>query len=98
MRLVDLNPEFAIAAENDSRGVGLIFDCPCSCGVRRWIPFANPIGGGESITKQAGGGWKRTGDSMDTLTLSPSILFRRSEGSSGCGWHGWIKNGEVTSC
>ena len=40
--------------------------------------------------------WQRTGDTFETLTLHPSIL--RSPQKGGCGWHGWVTNGEVRSC
>lgn len=97
MRLTELAAEFAIAGENDPRKVGVIFDCPCGCGVRRWIPFSNPVGGGSSITQQAGGGWKRSGATLEDLTLRPSIHIRKVEGSSGCGWHGFITDGDAKS-
>ncbi len=38
--------------------------------------------------------WQRTGETFDTLTLTPSIHSRKEKG--GCGWHGFITNGEVT--
>lgn len=44
------------------------------------------------------GRWTITGTSVEDLTLggengkSDSVLL-----TSGCGWHGWVKNGEVTS-
>lgn len=37
--------------------------------------------------------WKRTGDSVDNLSIHPSINC--SVGGS-CKFHGWIKNGIVT--
>lgn len=36
------------------------------------------------------GRWQATGETIDTLTLSPSVLLQ-----SGCGWHGWVKNGDA---
>lgn len=86
------------------RGVGLTFDCPCaSCTEKRKqdpesafyhsvvVMFQNPLDG------QPFGGehayWKREGDTFETLTLTPSILKNPERG--GCGWHGWVKNGEV---
>jgi hypothetical protein len=52
------------------------------------VPFANPIGPGPHVNEK---GWRRTGDTFDTLTLTPSILR-----IGGCGWHGFVTNGEVT--
>jgi len=74
-------------------GVGVIFRCPCGnhdADHECYVPFANPLDGGSSIER----GWQRTGDTFDTLTLTPSILRSRSRG--GCGWHGFITNGDVT--
>lgn len=74
-------------------GVGVVFRCPCGnrdesheC----YVPFMNPLDGGPSIER----GWQRVGDTFDTLTLTPSILRSRARG--GCGWHGFIVNGDVT--
>jgi len=45
--------------------------------------------------------WDRQGESFDTLTLRPSILRLkwkdRAGREHGCGWHGFITNGVVTS-
>lgn len=107
MRLVDLNPQFlgaggegvtradgSPAPERD--GVGVEFDCPCGDHAedhRCYVPFANPIDGGEQLESK---GWQRTGDTFETLTLTPSILRNPIRG--GCGWHGFITNGEVITC
>lgn len=83
-------------------GVGVVFDCPCGNhdeGHQCYVPFANPLDGGPPTDPrgwQGSGGWLRTGDTFETLTLTPSI-FRRVE-LGGCGWHGFITHGEVTSC
>lgn len=83
-------------------GVGVIFDCPCGNhdeGHQCYVPFANPLDGGPPTDPggwHGSGGWQRTGDTFDTLTLTPSIYRREDLG--GCGWHGFITNGEVTSC
>lgn len=105
MRLVDLNPTWlgaggeGVFRKNASgelepaperHGVGVMCDCPCGCDQRLYVPFANPLDGGPSLEPR---GWQRTGDTFETLTLSPSIL--RAPGKGGCGWHGWIRNGEV---
>ena len=36
--------------------------------------------------------WAVSGTSVDDLTLSPSIDLRGGD------WHGWVRNGEATSC
>lgn len=76
-------------------GVGVEFDCPCGNhddGHRCFVPFANPLDGGHSLYHDRG--WQRTGETFETLTLTPSIFRRRDLG--GCGWHGFITNGVVT--
>lgn len=77
-------------------GVGVILTCPCgSCDEfhELYVPFENPLDGGPSI-EPGHPRWRRAGETFETLTLTPSILRTRSKG--GCGWHGWITNGEVT--
>lgn len=31
-----------------------------------------------------------------TVSYHPSIVHNKSKG--GCGWHGWLRNGEFTNC
>ena len=81
-------------------GVGVIFQCPCGNhdeDHELYAPFANPLDGGPASNPggwNGSGGWQRTGDTFDALTLSPSILRAKARG--GCGWHGFVTNGEVT--
>ena len=76
-------------------GVGLSFKCPCGKDHheydRVFVEFENPIDGGPRHSAR-GPAWHRTGDTIDTITLSPSIL-RQEPG--GCGWHGSVTNGEA---
>lgn len=37
--------------------------------------------------------WTANGTGLDDLTLSPSIYVK-----TGCGWHGYVTNGETTNC
>ena len=89
-------------------GVGIGFDCPCpQCTARRvgdrdkdfhlrvYFDFANPLDGGPPISDERHV-WQRTGDTFDSLRLSPSILDKGR-----CGWHGHVDlhvPGEVTTC
>jgi len=71
-------------------GIGVSFDCPCGCGDRCYIPFSNPLDCGPAEPNITGKAWKREGDTIDTLTLSPSV-----QRIGGCQWHGNIKDGNV---
>jgi hypothetical protein len=72
-------------------GIGLSFTCPC-CGAWRYVPFSNPLDGGPPHQPDHAL-WHRTGETFETLTLTPSVLSAVEKG--GCGWHGFITNGEV---
>lgn len=106
MRLTELGPNWVGAggegiSDKDGNpvparhGVGVAFDCPCGCGTHCYVPFANPLDGGPTLQSERLG-WQRTGETFETLTLTPSIL--RSKEHGGCGWHGFVTNGEVISC
>lgn len=73
-------------------GIGIIFNCPCGNHGethRAFIPFSNPLDGGPPHVSERPQ-WRRTGDTFETLTLSPSIC------RIDCRWHGWVQKGEVT--
>lgn len=102
MRLTDLNPGWVgVGGEGvtngdgspvrERRGIGVMFDCPCGAAFSPcYVPFANPLDGGPQHGAQ---GWRRVGDTFDSLTLTPSIL--RTGSKCACKWHGYITNGEV---
>jgi hypothetical protein len=52
--------------------------------------------------KAYGKGWNVGGSSLDDLTLTPSIQLLGGVDENGlpigCGWHGFVTAGEVTSC
>lgn len=98
MRLTDLNPEFVDGGVGSPgrTGVMLMFDCPkCGAdGVRHGgvgCYLDPPMDGGAPVSDHS---WKRSGDSFENLTLTPSILVVATNGI-GCGWHGYITNGEI---
>ncbi|KKN19223.1 hypothetical protein LCGC14_0947920 [marine sediment metagenome] len=105
MRLIDLNPQWVRHGGggithggkpvSERKRVGLGYDCPCGCGDRRYVPFANPEDG-QGPLKSENPAWERTGTDFETLTLSPSIRHVPVDPDD-CSWHGWIKNGEVTN-
>lgn len=73
-RLVDCNPRWGV---NSGEYVHcyVTFDCPeghADC--RHAIPFTPSPDGAPQISPQANGAiWQRTGDTFETLTLTPSI-------------------------
>lgn len=108
MKLTDLNPSWVGAGGPgvsrrlpdgssepvpERRGVAIAFDCPCGCESRVCIALSAPLDGGAPYTSPGEPTWKRTGDSFETLTLSPSL-----QRVGGCGWHGWVRDGEVIAC
>ena len=94
MKLTSLNPEF-INGSGDREGIGLMFDCPCGCTARAFVTFSNPLDGRGPFTEKFRPLWKRTGEYFETMTLTPSI--HRIKNLGGCGWHGWLTNGELKS-
>lgn len=100
MRLSDLDPgwlgtggEGVSDAEGNPvprrEGVGIVFACPCGGEHVVALHLDPPLDGGPALPHA----WSREGDSFETLTLRPSILQRTA-----CGWHGFVTNGEVTTC
>lgn len=105
MRLTELNPAWCGAGgkgitDKDGNqvparsGVGLLYDCPCGCGDRRYVPFRNPLDGGPQHADAARAAWQRTGEDFETLTLAPSIKHVPVDHED-CAWHGFIRNGEI---
>lgn len=96
MRLVDLSPRW-FSPPHLADGVivytGVRFDCPCGR-LRIPVPFRNAL-----IVRmpeipgfawpEDPAGWMRSGETFDSLTLSPSV-----SGAEGH-WHGHIVNGEM---
>jgi hypothetical protein len=72
-------------------GVGVVMLCPCQgkaqCVGLLYVPFANPIDGGHFLDVH---GVQRVGDTIESLTL-----LSRVERLGGCGWVGWVQNGEA---
>lgn len=93
-RLVDLHPKWTGIYGTERKGTGLQFTCPCldaRCpwGGEIYVTIENPLDGGPAA-REAPPRWKRTGNTFDILTLSPSI---HAEGH----WHGWVRDGCVVS-
>lgn len=95
---------FTLGDASKRHGGGISFRCPvhwkhCSaCGQslptahRIVVWFENPIDGlpPEALVPHR---WVRTGETFETLTLTPSVNVQVADPSC---WHGFITNGEVT--
>jgi hypothetical protein len=66
--------------------------------------FANPIDGGAPLPpdKDPTTGkeipcafWQRTGETIETISLHPSINAEGQDHGTHKGWHGHVKNGEI---
>lgn len=99
MKLAELNPRWACDADiviggvkqhfEGRTGMAVSFDCPHCQQTRLAVWFANPIDG-LPPTDDAEHLWQRTGETFDTLTLSPSV-----DASKYGHWHGYIVNGDA---
>lgn len=103
MRLTDLNPRWIGAGGEgvsdangnpipERHGVAIGFDCPCGSDSRVCIMFNNPLDGKGPFdtTRDL---WNRTGETFETLSITPSIQRRDC-----CRWHGFVTNGEIITC
>jgi len=68
--------------------------------VRIPVAFTNPVDGGAPFGPESRSNgpptprplWTRTGDTFETLSLTPSIDTRSTHAG---GWHGCIRRGEI---
>ena len=104
MRLVDLQPQFLrVEYWGERRVLRKVDTLQEATGVRFLCPHCFKKNGGAAGTHMviccspdvvedvAGPGrWTMEGQSAYDLTLSPSIHLQ-----GGCGWHGWVRGGEV---
>lgn len=108
-KLTDLNGRWTAIWCPDRRVIGVGFDCPTHgppC--RHSVMFRTGLEGypipdkyvvyytAEDVKKQKPqrrNQWARTGTTIETLTLSPSIFATTEKG--GCGWHGFVENGHA---
>lgn len=97
-KLIDLNPLWVGVHGEPRKGVSVAFQCPCLDPKCEWggqivVDLENPLDGGERMSWRgvpAKTYWQRTGDTFETLTLSPSIHCVGH-------WHGWVRDGQVIS-
>lgn len=103
MKLTELNPRWMV---DDGRKVGVMFDCPGACCADKRSPrdvfemgaavkalAACPFKVAIDGQPYRADGWERTGDTFDTLTLSPSVWISPPEH-----WHGFVRGGEIETC
>lgn len=102
MKLVDMNPSWY--SDRGGHGQGLLFDCPVHGGEHKiGVPFENPIDGGPKTRRGQGKNgdkwWTRTGETFETLTLTPSLHMKDGDPddpASPTHWHGFVTNGSIT--
>lgn len=71
----------------DSRVIdGVYINCP-NCGAVHAACFANPIGGTKPCA-WARVTWNRTGETLETLSLSPSFMAVGH-------YHSWVRDGQL---
>lgn len=101
-RLVDCDPRWVTgryAGHDDDVPRGIHFDCPeghegCSIAV----PFTPALDGTPNESWQGNKAlWQRTGDTFETLTLSPSIR-REPSAADSCACHIFVRNGQIEFC
>jgi hypothetical protein len=104
VKLEELDASFVSV---DERRVAVQFRCPGCQRERIVIPFANPPDGGPASPDMNRRGvlWQRTGETLDALTLSPSVDFAHVVSNDDpphnpreCRWHGWVRDGQAVSC
>ena len=95
MKLLDLQPHWVGLAPGHA--IGITFLCPHCQKIRLGVAFDVPIGGelldtfiGPRLVTDSLKKWHRTGETFETLCLTPSIDASQFEH-----WHGYITNGEV---
>lgn len=66
---------------------GVMFDCP-KCQRHSVLVWDRTVPAGIG---PGPGRWDFSGDTLDTLTLSPSVNLE----PHGCCWHGWVRDGDA---
>lgn len=100
MRLTELNPRWVGIhgwSSDSIYYIGVTFNSPMRPGQRLAVLFTPAIDPDGLAAKYGWGQpfpeskkWSRTGETFDSLTLTPSLDF-----SAAGDWHGFITNGEI---
>ena len=84
-RLDDPEADAHWVTDEDGQITGLIFCCPIHEDCSGYIgPTFGP--------------WQRSGSSLSTVTVWPSIRVGASDPEGECHWHGFIRNGRFEHC
>ncbi len=92
MKLMELDPRWTCAVHG-REGQGVIFLCPKCKDHYLGVWFQNPIDGKDPYIRPGQdhcNWWSRTGATFETLTIAPSIQIVGC-----CGWHGFVRDGEI---
>lgn len=110
MKLIELAPlwrhwhhdavsdgHITIPDTSHEKAIGCSFDCPIHGVVHRvYVDFANPFDGATVVVRK--NLWQRTGDTFESLTLTPSVDYTKFDNGAvrdATCWHGFITAGEV---
>lgn len=100
VHLIALHPHWVTSAKGAI--VGLRFDCPhcretkAKDPARIFVELEPPMSADAPRPSKP---WQRTGDTFETLTLSPSIDFKHPKSWTDgemVGWHGFVVDGKIT--
>ena len=102
MKLAELDASFV---SKDGVRVAVHLRCPGCQRERLVVPFAQPVGGPPDPSMNVRGVlWRHTGETLESLTLTPSVDFSHVNGGvdgeprEECRWHGWVQSGEAVTC
>ena len=87
-RLSELDASFV--SDGTGQRIGVQLDCPCGCDVKLFVPFKGAPG--------YPNGWDHSGETIETLTLSPSVFRNPQGGPCPSRWHGFIRDGQAIPC
>jgi hypothetical protein len=97
--LTDATPNGHRRSDAPDGAQGVMFMCPACQNHYILIYFSNPINAPIATAEcDQNPRWLRNGDTLDTLTLSPSINLDTANlpaDYTGCRWHGFVKNGDA---
>jgi hypothetical protein len=93
VKFSELEPEW-FGIHGGPANAGVEFRCPCrpDCSERIPVTFTVALDGSPVVIH--GQQWVRSGETFETLTLSPSVDCSHWPGRH---WHGFVRNGEIVN-